>query len=94
MVDVGVDALNVITAVGAFAAAAIERDVQHSGSIGKLAVGSCELTSQRDAVQSLAQARRIIEHWRIDYNGQRPHTDLNGLATRSITNHNQNGLYL
>ena len=77
-----------IAAVGAFAAAGVERYVQQSGFIGKLAVGSCELTSQRDAVRSLAQARRIIEHWRIDYNGQRPHTDLNGLATRSITDHN------
>lgn len=48
---------------------------------------------------SLAQARRIIEYWRIDYNGHRPHTSLNGLtpneyATRSITDHNQNSLYL
>ena len=38
--------------------------------------------------ESLAQARRIIEEWRIDYNGERPHTSLNGLtpnefATRS-----------
>jgi putative transposase len=47
----------------------------------------------------LAQARRIIEEWRIDYNGERPHTSLNGLtpnefATRSTTDHNQNGLSL
>ena len=48
---------------------------------------------------SLSQARRIIEEWRIDYNGERPHTSLNGLtpnefATRSTTDHNQNGLSL
>jgi len=39
---------------------------------------------------SLALARRIIEDWRIDYNGERPHTSLNGLtpnefASRSVT---------
>ena len=48
---------------------------------------------------SLAQARRIIEDWRIDYNGQRPHTSLNGLtpnefARRSSPDHNKNGLSL
>lgn len=48
---------------------------------------------------SLSQARRIIEEWRIDYNGERPHTSLKGLtpnefATRSTTDHNQNGLSL
>ena len=48
---------------------------------------------------SLAQARRIIEHWRIDYNGERPYTSLNGrtpneFAKRSNTDHNQNGLSL
>ena len=48
---------------------------------------------------SLAQARRIIENWRIDYNTERPHTSLNGLtpnefASRSTAGHNQNGLYL
>jgi putative transposase len=48
---------------------------------------------------SLGLARRIIEDWRIDYNGERPHTSLNGLtpnefATRSATDHNQNGLSL
>jgi putative transposase len=47
---------------------------------------------------NLAQARRIIEDWRIDYNGERPHTSLNGLtpnefARRSSEDHNQNGLY-
>jgi len=29
---------------------------------------------------SLAEARRIIEAWRIDYNTRRPHTSLNGLT--------------
>mgnify|MGYP003835869565 CR=1 FL=1 len=29
---------------------------------------------------NLAEARRIIETWRIDYNTQRPHTSLGGLA--------------
>ena len=48
---------------------------------------------------NVAQARRIIEDWRIDYNGERPHTSLNGLtpdefASRLTTDHNQNGLYL
>ena len=48
---------------------------------------------------NLGEARRIIEEWRIDYNSERPHTSLNGLtpneyATRSIVDHNQNGLYL
>lgn len=48
---------------------------------------------------SLAQARRIIEEWRIDYNNERPHTSLNGLtpnefARRSCTGHNQNSLSL
>ena len=48
---------------------------------------------------SLSEARRIIEDWRIDYNGERPHTSLNGLtpnefANRSSTDHNQNRLSL
>ena len=48
---------------------------------------------------NLAQARQIIEDWRIDYNSERPHTSLNGLtpnefARRSMVDHNQNGLYL
>lgn len=48
---------------------------------------------------SLAQARRIIEAWRVDYNGERPHTSLNGLtpnefARRSSADQNQNGVYL
>jgi putative transposase len=30
--------------------------------------------------RSLTQARRIIEHWRLDYNNGRPHTSLNGLT--------------
>lgn len=47
----------------------------------------------------LSQARRIIETWRIDYNGHRPHTSLNGLtpiefANRSTMDHNQNRLSL
>jgi len=29
---------------------------------------------------NLAEARQIIETWRIDYNTQRPHTSLGGLA--------------
>lgn len=46
-----------------------------------------------------ADARRIINAWRIDYNNQRPHSSLNGLtptefATRSETDHNQNRLSL
>ena len=49
--------------------------------------------------RSLAEARRIIERWRHDYNAKRPHTSLHGLtpiefATRPATGHNQNGLYL
>ena len=48
---------------------------------------------------SLGEARRIIEDWRIDHNGDRPHTSLNGLtpnefAKRSGTDHNQNRLCL
>lgn len=47
----------------------------------------------------MAQARRIIESWRLDYNTGRPHTSLHGLspvefATRPVKGHNQNGLYL
>ncbi len=49
--------------------------------------------------RSLAEARRIIERWRQDYNANRPHTSLQGLtpiefATRPAQGHNQNGLYL
>lgn len=48
---------------------------------------------------SLAEARRIVEDWRLDYNGARPHTSLDGLtpsefARRSQVDHNQNGLTL
>jgi putative transposase len=48
---------------------------------------------------NLAQARRIIEEWRIDYNTNRPHTSLNGLtptefAARPNQGQNQNGLSL
>ena len=44
---------------------------------------------------SLAQARRIIEEWRIDYNTNRPHSSLNGLtptefAARPASGHNRN----
>ena len=46
-----------------------------------------------------AEARRIIEDWRIDYNAYRPHTSLGGLtpnefATRSNKDHNQNRFWL
>ncbi len=49
--------------------------------------------------QGLPAARRIIEAWRPDYNAHRPHTSLRGLtpnefATRSRTDHNQNGFWL
>jgi len=48
---------------------------------------------------NLAEARRIIEAWRIDYNTRRPHTSLNGLtptefAARPNQGHNQNRLSL
>jgi len=48
---------------------------------------------------NLAQARRIIEEWRIDYNTNRPHTSLNGLtptefAARPNQGHNRNRLSL
>jgi putative transposase len=48
---------------------------------------------------SLAEARQIIEAWRIDYNTKRPHTSLDGLtptefAARPIEGHNQNGFSL
>jgi putative transposase len=47
---------------------------------------------------NLAQAREIIEAWRIDYNTKRPHTSLGGLtptefAARPQMGHNQNRLY-
>jgi putative transposase len=47
----------------------------------------------------LSQARRIIEAWRIDYNGHRPHTSLEGLtpiefANRSKMDQNRNRLSL
>jgi putative transposase len=47
----------------------------------------------------LNQARRIIEAWKIDYNGHRPHTSLNGLtpiefANRSRMDQNRNRLSL
>jgi putative transposase len=48
---------------------------------------------------NLAEARGIIEAWRIDYNTKRPHTSLNGLtptefAARPHQGHNQNRLSL
>jgi len=48
---------------------------------------------------SLAEARQIIEAWRIDYNTNRPHTSLNGLtpsefAARPRQGQNWNRLYL
>jgi len=49
--------------------------------------------------RGLPMARRIIEAWRIGYNGHRPHTSLGGLtpnefAARSREDHNQNGSWL
>ena len=49
--------------------------------------------------RSLAQAREVLSDWREDYNGERPHTSLDGLtpnefARRSTTDHNQDGLQL
>jgi putative transposase len=46
---------------------------------------------------NLAEARRIIEAWKIDYNTRRPHTSLGGLtptefAARPTSGHNQNRL--
>jgi putative transposase len=48
---------------------------------------------------NLAQARIIIEAWKIDYNTRRPHTSLNGLtptefAARPTPGHNRNRLSL
>jgi putative transposase len=49
--------------------------------------------------RSLAHAREVLSDWRKDYNGERPHTSLDGLtpnefARRSTTDHNQDGLQL
>ena len=49
--------------------------------------------------RSLPHARRIVDGWRTDDNGCRPHTSLGGLtpnkcATRSRQDQNQNGLWL
>ena len=49
--------------------------------------------------RSLAHAREMLARWRADYNGERPHTSLHGLtpnefASRSTSDHNQNGLQL
>jgi putative transposase len=48
---------------------------------------------------NLAEARRIIEAWRVDYNTARPHSSLGGLtptefAARPNQGHNQNRLSL
>ena len=48
---------------------------------------------------SLPEARRIIETWRIDYNTKRPHTSLDGLTPTEFAacpneGHNQNGFSL
>ena len=47
----------------------------------------------------LPMARRVIEAWRRDYNADRPHTGLGGLApnefaARSQRDHNRNGRWL
>ena len=49
--------------------------------------------------RSLVHAREALAAWRADYNGERPHTSLNGLtpnefARRSTSDHNQNGLQI
>ena len=38
---------------------------------------------------NLAEARRIIKNWRIDYNTERPHTSLGGLAPAVYANLNR-----
>lgn len=38
---------------------------------------------------NLAEAREIIENWRIDYNTQRPHTSLGGMAPAVYANLNR-----
>ena len=48
---------------------------------------------------NLAEARRIIEAWRIHYNTRQPHTSLDGLTStefvaRPNQGHNHNGLSL
>jgi len=49
--------------------------------------------------RSLPHAREVLRAWKDDYNDHRPHTSLAGLtptdfATRSTSDHNQNGLCL
>ncbi len=49
--------------------------------------------------RGLPMARRIIEAWRVDYNGHRANTSLGGhtpnaFAARSEQDHNQNGFWL
>jgi len=43
------------------------------------------------AFSSLAEARRIIEAWRIDYNTVRPHSSLGGIALSMFANRPQMG---
>jgi putative transposase len=38
--------------------------------------------------ENLAEARKIIKNWRIDYNTERPHTSLGGLAPAVYANLN------
>ena len=38
---------------------------------------------------NLAEARKIIENWRINYNTHRPHTSLGGLAPAVYANLNR-----
>ena len=40
---------------------------------------------------NMAEARRIIETWRIDYNTQRPHTSLNGLTPQTFATRPRQG---
>jgi len=49
--------------------------------------------------RGLAHAREVLAGWREDFNGERPHTSFDGLtpnefASRSASDHNQNGLQL
>ena len=41
---------------------------------------------------NLSEARQTIETWRIDYNTQRPHTSLGGLAPAVYAKRNENGM--
>ncbi len=46
------------------------------------------MTMNEHIFGNLAEARKIIENWRIDYNTQRPHTSLGGLAPAVYANLN------